>query len=133
MTREDGSSVTLSLANQICCAVGRDRLHTAQIKHTYRWLGDGSVPVFFCTQKTECARQLRNIEIAFKGTLPGVYALDPWQSIWETMLCVSCMQHAKADMTYGRYEVWRALPDMFDLAGWDSLADEETTWVIICD
>lgn len=129
MRREDGTVATLSPTNQISCAVGRDRLLAAQMNHTYRWLKDGSLPDHRCITKDECLRQLRCIEIDLKVAMPAITALDKWNSTWDDTLCSLCTEHAKCAMSSGRQEIWRALPEFFELISWGNLADSESLWV----
>ncbi|KZP11116.1 hypothetical protein FIBSPDRAFT_1050937 [Athelia psychrophila] len=121
----NGSTVQLSLSEQVTLLAGQIAMRDALAATTYQWF-DQDVATASCATPGPCQTIRKNtyLEILTSTSAGG---LDDWS--WpETMLigefCQHCAAVAPTKHAAGRERFWEQLPDFFDLPSWDELLKE---------
>jgi hypothetical protein len=120
--KQDGKYVALSSADQKICILAKDKLLAFQVQETFGWLGV-DISEDICPQ-SRCKNLRKRVFQLIWLPKPKCVALEFWQPKWSDELCVHCGAAAHVVHVAGRAEIWRQLPSIFGLPGWDDLLKE---------
>jgi hypothetical protein len=127
--RDDGTSVTLSSANELTLAIALERILIFQ-KSALGWLnGNAVVPHKLCKSSTTCTREKMVINYMVtwetKERLDLSLLLGEWDSSWSNRLCNVCESAAREYTDASVQKGWELLPTFFGLPQWEDLKDVE--------
>ncbi|KAF8201184.1 hypothetical protein K438DRAFT_1821537 [Mycena galopus ATCC 62051] len=118
----NGSTVTLSSADQRLSILGNQRVLEAQWEHAgfLAWIGVDT-PSPGCTDHDGCTRRKKLI---LQRLIQKAVSVAPFLLAKERGLCLSCLIAHSQVMTEARKEIWKNLPSFFDLPPWNELKND---------
>ncbi|KZP11117.1 hypothetical protein FIBSPDRAFT_191863 [Athelia psychrophila] len=124
----NGSTIQLSLDEQVTLFAGQIAMRDALANTTYKWLHEyDTIAGDSCAAPDACQTicQKAALDILIDGSAPA--GLDLWEwpdSKFSGDLCKHCTSVALKKHAAGRERFWEQLPGFFDLPSWDELLKE---------
>lgn len=127
--RQDGTTIAMSMPDQITCLSGYNSIYNAQYQLTFTW--SYSTPAD-CSRPMCSTIKQELVESLFIG-MPTVGGLDNFDKLDFRVndLCSVCADEAERVHNTEREEFWRRLPWFFRLPWWDELYEERELYVLV--
>jgi hypothetical protein len=124
ITRDDGTTATLSAMDQRPCLLGSEKVMHAQCEenNTFGWLLEWDPNENDCLNHAACTEWRVGILMQFLTTSAKVAFMTP--AVGVGVLCASCAPHVQALVSAGRAHMWESLPSFFGLPPWSELKNE---------
>ncbi|KZP04392.1 hypothetical protein FIBSPDRAFT_404984 [Athelia psychrophila] len=125
----NGTTVRLSLDEQVTLFAGHRAMRDALADTTYKWLHKYKTEVANgnCTEPASCHTICPNVYFDMFTSKWAPAGLDTWEWPSEMLtgeLCEHCAAAAPIKHAAGREQFWEQLPGFFDLPPWDELLKE---------